>query len=123
MLCTDAVTPAQFAQILAVTESSNNPQAWGDSGLAMGAWQVHPAWVYDRMHSRNIVPAVRESWTSWVQRMVEDFYEQRAQHDGPAIIAMTFHIGHRCDPGSDDWDYDYAKRFAQATGRVLGTTT
>lgn len=117
------MTPQQFALALAICESQNDDRAYGDDGLALTAWQVHPAWVYDRMHTRNIIPQVRESWRSWVMRMVEDFFEVRSSSLDPLHIAMTFHLGHQATEDAPDWDRAYAARFVAATERVLGSSS
>ena len=105
------MTAQQFATILGLVESDGNIAAWGDAAhgayLAVGRFQVHPAWLFDHI----LKPAVSETWDSWVERMVEAFYTPRA-YLPPVEVAMWFHIGHRVQPDENDWDAPYAKRFA-----------
>jgi hypothetical protein len=115
-------TPAQFQAALAITESGDNPEAWGDQGLAMGAWQVHPAWLWDQIRSFQIKPAVRSSWNSWVETYIEAFFHKYADLGTPTEIAMHFHLGHASEPGDVDWDAEYASRFEAALAKVAAAS-
>ena|SRR5882757_9105374 len=102
------MTPKQFTTALGLTESRGNPNSpLGDSGQAMGRWQVHPCWVWDHC---KLVPFISETWDAWVERNIEAFYN--AHTFLPAVeIAMFFHLGHRALIADADWDTNYAKRF------------
>ena len=101
------MTPQQFSKAIGLVESDGNPNApLGDHGLAIGRFQMHPAWIYDHI----LKPFVSESLDSWGERMVEAFY---VAHDylPPVECAMWYHLGHRSMVSEIDWDADYAKRF------------
>lgn len=93
---------------LAMTESTNNDRAWGDEGLAVGRWQMHPAFVWD--FGPDDV-AVRESWDALFADTLLNFYATRAPHvPDPVKLAMEFHLGlHAVAEGQ--WDQVYADRF------------
>lgn len=55
---------------LGQTESSNNPEAWGDHGIAMGRWQMHPAF-FDRWKPP---AALLETWDAWAQRTLRRWF-------------------------------------------------
>jgi hypothetical protein len=112
------MTSQQFRDALAIVESNNDPHAWGDSGLAMGRWQVHPAWVYGYLRITGVQPGVRESWDGFVGRIVEAFFESRPTSCTPIQSAMWFHLGHRTDESQGDWDIDYAGRFLEACEKI-----
>ena len=98
----------RFAQALALTESNDDPKAWGDSGLACGRWQMHPAFYHDWMPS---MVAVRESWDAVFRGALKRFWQHHFQ--GPTDrtrLAMIFHLGqHAVDSG--EWDGPYAEKF------------
>lgn len=102
------MTPKQFTTALGLTESNGNLSApLGDSGQAMGRWQVHPCWVWDHC---KLIPKLRETWDAWIERNIEAFF---VAHDFlPAVeVAMFFHLGHRSLITDLDWDGPYAARF------------
>lgn len=105
--------PSQFLKALAITESNDNPAAWGDQGLAMGRWQVHPAWVWDHLCKTGLFPAVRESWNSWIERGIMYFVQLYSVRFTPRELAMSFHLGHLSHLGDRDWDTAYDARFVR----------
>ena len=101
-----------FVRALALTESSDNPNApLGDHGCAQGRWQAHPDWVDTWSKHYNIWARVNESWDSRIQRLVEAFADDHLRLYLPVEVAMYFHLGHLSHPTDTDWDADYAKRF------------
>ena len=116
------MTPQQFAQALRMTESLGNPRAWGDADEALTSYQVHPAWLWDRIDRFHLEPAVTETWESWIGRYVEAFYDSYWPLMSEVQIAMFFHRGHPVEVADRDWDVPYAARFAKfariATGQA-----
>lgn len=98
----------RFALALAWTESNNNAEAWGDHGLAMGRWQVHPAWYAEWAD-----PAIQVGW-SWdqaVRAALRRFCDGTLGR-GISVLgtAMIFHLGARA-VARGEWDKDYEARF------------
>lgn len=121
----------RFAEALAITESDDSELAWGDpkepkglsfvtvgthqsriSGagwMAMGRWQIHPAWYHDWVPLK--VP-VEASWDEMFREALENFWNNGVGvGDDPLTIAMKFHLGVSAVRGRK-WDENYAKRFA-----------
>lgn len=98
----------KFAHTLALTESNDNPRAWGDNGVAAGRWQMHPAFVAEWVR-RSI--EVAESWDEVFRDTLEHFYQvRRAEGVKMVRLAMEFHLGvHGVAEG--EWDKEYATRF------------
>ncbi len=115
------MTPQQFSHALGITESRGDPKAWGDDthgtrhALAMGRWQVHPAWVWDHTDNPEAKPAELESWDAWIERLVEIFAARWLPLIPPVEIAMWFHLGHRVEQNETGWDSEYAQRFIAAS--------
>jgi hypothetical protein len=105
----------KFAQALALTESNDNPQAFGDDGLAYGRWQMHPAFVDEWW------PAELEvlwSWDHLFRAALLRFYSARFQ-PGRTLeqVVMEFHLGvHAVAEGK--WDQAYQKRFQDFYNQV-----
>jgi hypothetical protein len=100
----------QFKLALAMTESTNNPFAWGDQGLAVGRWQIHPAWFHDW---RVDPPAVRDSWDDVFDAALERFWRATVGKGmAPVSAAMEFHLG-AAAVAHGKWDADYADRFIE----------
>ncbi len=99
----------KFAKALALTESNDNAQAWGDQGLACGRWQMHPAWV-DEWWPDGI--EVNWSWDHLFRAALLRFYTAKFQ---PGIvlskIIMEFHLG-AAAVASGEFDHAYARKFA-----------
>lgn len=113
-------TVDQFLEALAEVESSNNPEAWGDDGRAMGRCQVHPDALWTYCHRYKVTPQLRETWDHLVRRVLTAFYNEWAQAHEPREIAMEWHLGHPSFPSSADWDADYARKFDSAYARAIG---
>jgi len=107
-------TVDQFLKALAVVESSDDPEAWGDAGRALGRWQVHPDRLWQEMHTYLIVPKLGETWDQLVAAVVRAMYAAESRNHTPAEIAMYWHLGHFQDPGVPDWDQKYSARFMAA---------
>jgi hypothetical protein len=107
-------TVDQFLKALAVVESSDDPEAWGDAGRAMGRWQVHPDRLWQEMHAYRITPAPGETWDQLVARALRAMYSNLTQAHTDTAIAMYWHLGHFAKSTDDDWDAKYAARFGAA---------
>lgn len=107
-------TADQFLKALAVVESSDDPEAWGDNGQAMGRWQVHPARLWQEAHLYQATPNLRETWDQLVARILRAMFTHLIESFEPDQIAMYWHVGHMTNVGTDDWDTKYAARFNAA---------
>ena len=111
------MTPQQFTKALGLTESQGKIEQWGDDThgtkppLAMGRFQIHPAWLWDHTRTEEAKPADLESWDSWIERLITAFYRKYHVALPDDILAMWFHLGHRSYTDSTDWDSKYAERF------------
>ena len=108
----------RFAKALALTESNDDPRAWGDHGVAAGRWQMHPAFVDEWLP---ISMEVAESWDQLFHDTLENFYQVRTAK-GVALdkLVMEFHLGvHAVAEGKSD--ADYAARFAKFYEGVKST--
>lgn len=112
------MTPDKFALALRMTESDNNPRAYGDGGLALTSYQVHPAWVWDQLQFKPPAPRVGDSWENWIYLLVVRFYERWSPYLRDVEVAMYYHRGHYVKPGAADWDQDYADRFSMFANRL-----
>jgi hypothetical protein len=98
----------RFASALAMTESNNNPQAFGDDGLAYGRWQMHPAFV-DEWWPDDV--GVDWSWDQLFINALLRFYDTRLQPGRSLIdVVMEFHLGVQAVKDGK-WDKPYAERF------------
>src|SRR5882672_2144371 len=97
-------TVDQFLDALAAVESSNNPQAWGDGGRAMGRWQVHPDRLWFEANRYGREPELGETWDSFVRRVLESIYYSLLETREPRELAMYWHVGHWTAPDRPDWD-------------------
>lgn len=107
-------TVDQFLKALAVVESHDDPEAWGDAGRAMGRWQVHPDRLWQEMHTYTISPVLGETWDQLVARVVRAMFNFFQAEKPPEQIAMYWHLGHWWGPTHEDWDKKYAARFGAA---------
>jgi len=105
----------RFAEALALTESGNSPEPWGDDGRAAGRWQMHPEFFCDY----HPLPAkAGETWDDWFRRTLEFFYLHNGGYDARAIdLAMHFHLGKTAFKRGDD-DPAYAVRFTRHWYRI-----
>jgi len=108
------MTFEEWASALAEIESRNNPHAWGDSGLACGRWQMHPAFYHDWFLS---TLGVEDSWDTVFSRALERFYQHYTERDpSPVRAAMIFHLGAHAVIDLHRWDDEYERRFRAAAG-------
>ena len=104
----------QFLKALAVVESSDDPEAWGDGGRAMGRWQVHPDRLWQEMHSHQITPKLGETWDHLVERVLRVIFIDSYPGTAALMIALYWHVGHWVRPSDSTWDAYYAARFQAA---------
>lgn len=87
-------TVDQFLKALAVVESSDDPEAWGDGGRAMGRWQVHPdRYEYEIAHGR-IQPKLGDTWDQRVETILRTIWAFYVNKVSVGEIAMYWHVGH-----------------------------
>lgn len=106
----------KFAHALALTESDDNEHVWGDNGVAVGRWQMHPAFVaeWTPLHLE-----VAESWDGLFRDTLKHFYEVRtAKGVTGTKLAMEFHLGVRA-VAIGRWDTPYQLRFEEFYNMVL----
>lgn len=108
------ITVDQFLNALAVVESSNDWEAWGDGGRAMGRWQVHPDRLWQECRAGLIFPKLGETWDHLVERVLRTICTFYLDKVTPGEIAMYWHVGHWCKPTDSTWDTKYAVRFHAA---------
>lgn len=103
------MTFEEFADALSRCESNNDDRAYGDEGLALGRWQMHPAFFHDYMPRKWLVDS---SWRDMFKQCLEVFWNE---HDGakadPIKFAMMFHLGVAAVLDEGRWDAAYAERF------------
>lgn len=100
------MTFEEFADALSRTESNNNDRAYGDEGLALGRWQMHPAWFFEwQLHTCK----VDDSWFAVFRAALENFFKSHKEQD-PVRLAMIFHLG-AAAVARGKWDAAYAERF------------
>lgn len=100
----------RFAAALALTESDNDQKAWGDQGLAMGRWQMHPAFI-DEWWPDGI--GVDWSWDHLFHAALLRFYTTKyVQGVTLSRVVMEFHLGVQAvEEGR--WDKPYWNRFSK----------
>lgn len=122
----------RFAEALAKTESEDSELAYGDpkqheglswvntkggkahvagsNFMAMGRWQMHPAWYHDWVPLK--VP-VEASWDEMFREALEAFWNSGVGVGDDALtIAMKFHLGVAA-VREHHWDDAYAMRFSR----------
>lgn len=107
-------TVDQFLKALAMVESSDDPEAWGDAGRAMGRWQVHPDRLWSEMHANTITPKLGETWDQLVARVLRAMWLSHISGFSADEIAQYWHLGHFPANYPDDWDLNYAGKFTAA---------
>src|SRR5208337_358137 len=129
-------TVEQFLKALAVVESSNNAEAWGDfvevkapspglvykttdagelkSAQAMGRWQCHADRLVFEATRLNLWPTLGETYDHWVERILRAIFAEQTDRLLPNEIAMCWHVGHVLSAIDPDWDAKYAARFGAA---------
>jgi len=105
------MTPAQFCDVLAATESSTVLTAWGDNLCAMGEFQAHPAWAWQFANRYAETPTLSDTWNQWIEAILIPFFVEYSAVESPIEVAMRYHKGHECHETATDWDAKYAVRF------------
>ena len=99
----------RFALALAWTESGNQETVWGDHGLAVGRWQMHPVWYAEWAD-----PAIQVGW-SWdtaFRAALLLFWDEYERQKTPIVDrALIFHLGASAFARGVR-DRGYADRFA-----------
>lgn len=109
-----------FLDAIAQVESSDNPEAWGDGGRAMGRYQVHPDRLWFEAKKWRLEPKLGETWDQFVARVLSAMYEANAGVFEPPEVAMYWHKGHWVKRAAPDWDLAYASKFSDALARATG---
>ena len=112
-------TVDQFLKALAIVESRDNPEEWGDAGRAMGRWQVHPDRLFDECARSKIEPKLGETWDQLVARVLRAMWTYHYPMQDEVEIAMFWHLGHFSTPTESDWDAKYAVRFMAALANAI----
>src|ERR1700732_382897 len=100
----------RFAAALALTESDNDQKAWGDQGLALGRWQMHPAFV-DEWWPDDI--GVDWSWDHLFHAALLRFYSKKFVAGVTlSTVVMEFHLGVQAVKDGR-WDATYWLRFSK----------
>lgn len=107
-------------RVLALVESANDPEAWGDSGRACGRYQMHPGF-YVSWGPTILEFGGRElSWDEAFEIALSRFLEA-CERDRPTAtdeqIAMAFHL--HGQPRWDGWDDGYSQRWRAIAAREL----
>ena len=109
-----------WAAALGEVESNNKPFSFGDDGLAMGRYQIHPAFMFQWFPKDKL--AVRLSWDNAFMLALGKFFDHYSANlptftSGPAetaspalLLAMMFHLGVE-GVHQGQWDTNYAQRF------------
>lgn len=107
-------TVEQFLKALAVVESKDDPEAWGDAGRAMGRWQVHLSklWVYATAYY--LSPGIEETLDQFVASILRCMFVDYSNTLSPVEIAMLWHVRYLVKAGGKDWDLKYEARFNAA---------
>jgi hypothetical protein len=111
-------TVDQFLKALAMVESSDDPEAWGDAGRAMGRWQVHPDRLFGEMATYKISPKLGETWDQLVERVLRVFVARWSPEFSFDEIAQFWHLGHWPLSYPDGWDMQYASKFEAALAKA-----
>lgn len=113
------ITVDQFLKALAIVESSDNPEAWGDAGRAMGRWQIHPERFWYECRVRSLLPIRGETWDQVTARILLAIWSFYFNENAPEEIAMYWHLGHWTDATKPDWDAKYAVKFMAALANAI----
>jgi hypothetical protein len=112
-----------FLDAIAQVESSDNPEAWGDGGRAMGRYQVHPDRLWFEAKKWRVEPQLGATWDAFTALVLSLIFEANVEVFEPREIAMYWHLGHWAKPGVNGWDRAYEQKFndalARATGRAI----
>ena len=103
----------RWAKALAITETQDKPEKFGDAGRACGRWQQHPEF-FDEYYPG---PALSgETWDAWFRRALTAFWlSKRSKYQEPQTLASIFHLGFKAwQRGDTDgkYDNDFARAWA-----------
>lgn len=112
----------KFVAVIRMVESENKPEAWGDNGMACGAFQWHPsafiAW-YPQAHEFG----GRERTWDWAFEMAVRKFFNAALADWSqatdADIGMAYHLHGYVN--WDGWDEGYGTRWAAAEAKLANS--
>jgi hypothetical protein len=101
------MTFEKFAHTLALTESFDDPEAWGDYGQACGRWQMHPAF-YAQWHGEAVLG---ETWDEEFKVALKRFWDAGQREDrSVAEMVAGFHL-HGQPSGNPADCPEYVARF------------
>jgi hypothetical protein len=114
----------RFIKILGQVESSDDPEAWGDSGRAAGRFQQHPSFYASWGPAPQDFRCQERTW-DWAFEFAARRFFRIARATVPAkpmlAIAMALHLH-----GQVRWDGNdavYAAKWQQYAKAVDGTET
>ena len=100
---------AKWSLALAMTETANNSQAWGDNGQAVGRWQMHPSFI--QQWSEGVRWGLDWTWDQVCRVALTAFFMERSRvYTDPVHLAMEFHLGVE-GVANGGWDQPYATAF------------
>ena len=103
----------RWKKALAMTESTNAAEAWGDHNakhmaLAAGRWQMHPVFV-DTWWPDDYATNDSTSWDDLFEACLRNFFDSlQIDAINAVALAMWFHLHGGKGSG---WDTAYADRF------------
>jgi hypothetical protein len=109
----------RFVRALALTESGDNPEAWGDHGKAFGRWQWHIATLLDWLREHQLEYHAGMTVDELGELAVRSFFRAVLAAAAAArdeTIAMCFHLHGRVK--FSGWDAPYADRFMACMEQV-----
>lgn len=109
----------RFIKILALVESGDKPEAWGDALRACGRWQQHPSFYVNWGPRRDDFGSHDRTWDWCFELAARRFFRQARIHKRSATfqqIAMAYHLHGQIQ--WTGWDEAYAKRWALLEGTV-----
>jgi hypothetical protein len=110
-----------FVDACALMESGENPEAWGDSGLACGQWQQHPSFFVTWGPKPRDFGEKEHSW-DWAFEFAIDHYAETASTVGftmeQARTAYRLHWRIHLAPGDMEHNAADLERFRAALQQV-----
>ncbi len=110
------MTADEFAHAIAIVETGDKEFVWGDSGLAMGRYQCHPAWYQDWAEPNCPVDA---SWDARFRAAVMRFYNHYQPTYIPLKIAVMYNQGVHAVTIDGKWNAEYASKFCHAVAVMV----
>jgi hypothetical protein len=114
----ESIDYPDFAWALGQAESKFNLEAWGDGGRACGAYQMHPAFVWQ--WGPDVVP-VGWNWADLFDTCLENFWLAAAKpvdFEKARALATGFHL-HGQPNEKPEPDPEHDKRFTAALEQRL----